>query len=216
MRFTTDKGAHIIMRPFQPSEMDQVSRLISSYHVARTLVLPSAQTVEQELAWLEQASSTTNSSHWAICWAKSVADTVGSPIGTLGLRDIKNGRGNAGVVLFDKSAWQQGIASAVARAGCYYGARVLDLRAIDAGAMHTNTGSIRAQLGAGFVRVGMQYGQFRLDGEPAHLLMTMWVNPTEYAWNYFWGNNRPPQQFLEGRKRGLAALEWANEHVTLL
>ena len=216
MSTMTEKGAYIIMRPFTPDEIAQIAKLISSYHVARTLKLGSAQTAQQEMEWFEGISASTDSVHWAICWANDAHDTVGVPIGTSALTDIKLNRATSGIVIFDKSAWQQGIATAAHRARCHYAHHVMGLNAIDSGALRGNVGSIGSLCKVGYVHTGVEYGAYLRQGQPIHHELLLWVNPTERNWNYFWGDNGFPKKFIGGRRRAQSALNWANEHVTFL
>lgn len=216
MRTITDKGAHIVMRPYRPDEMEQVAKLISSYRIARTLSLTGSQTVQQELGWFERISTSQDSVHWAICWATDERDTTGIPIGTSVLENVRGLRATSGVVIYDPTAWGQGIATAAHKARCYYADHVMGLNAIDSDALRSNRGSINALCRVGYQIVGTRYGMHHLDGHTEHLELLLWVNPNERNWNYFWGDSDVPQKFIGSRKLARKALDWAAENVTLL
>ena len=216
MRLKTDQGAYIVMRPFEEDEMQAVANNISSYNVARTLSLQGSQTVQQERDWFERISASQDSVHWAICWANSPSDRMGVPIGTSVLDNLKNYRATSGVVIFDQSAWGQGIATAAHRARCYYADQVVGLNAIDSGALRSNRGSINALCRVGYEHVGSQYGLHHLDGRVEHHELLLWVNPNERNWNYFWGDSHIPIKFHKARKRARKALDWASEAVAFL
>ena len=68
-----------------------------------------------------------------------------------------------GLVLGDRSAWGQGIASEAIRMLSEWGFANLGLDKITAGSYQSNTGSVRAFQKCGFVVEGVQRSQVRLD-----------------------------------------------------
>lgn len=216
MRVTLDDGRIILMRPMVEAEMPAVSTQISRYEICRHLSLRGAQSTEQELNWLKSKYAEPGSIGWGVALAEGPSDEVGRLIGSSGIEGIVNHRGESGVVLWDDTLWGNGIATAIHSARCWYAVNCHHLVAIDSGADQANAGSIRALKRVGYVQTGIDYNRGYANGKICHGVKLLWVNPIEHVWNYFWADSKAPKQFLEGRKRALAALEWANKHVTFL
>lgn len=216
MQLKLHNGRFIVMRPLVESEMADVARQISSYEVCRHLEMRGAQSVEQELEWLKARYTEPNSFGWGVCLAEDAKDHTGRPIGMSGVRDIVNFRGESGVVLWDRSVWRTGIASAIHRARCYYAVNCEHLVAIDSGCDHANVGSRRALQKVGYGVTGMIYNRGYADGKVCHAYQLLWVNPTEHVWNYFWADSQPPKKFKQARKQALEALDQASREVTFL
>lgn len=216
MQLKLADGRYIVMRPLTPEEMPDVARQISSYEVCRHLTLRGAQNTEQELEWLKARYTEPNSFGWGICLAEDKNDLQGRPVGMSGVNDITDFRGESGVVLWDRSVWRTGIASAIHRARCYYAVNCNHLVAIDSGCDQANAGSRRALQKVGYEVTGVNYNRGYADGEICHVYQLLWVNPTEHVWNYFWADSEPPKKFKAARKRAVAALEQAKTEVTFL
>lgn len=216
MQLRLQDGRFIVMRPLKEDEMTDVAQQVSSYLVCRYLELRGAQNTAQELEWLKARYTEPNSFGWGICLAESADDYTGRPIGMSGVNDISNHRGESGVVLWDRSQWRGGIASAIHRARCYYAVYCHHLVAIDSGCYYENKGSRRALQKVGYEVTGMEYSRDYRDGKASHAYKLLWVNPTDQVWNYFWGETKPPRKFIAARKRAVAALEQAKREVTFL
>lgn len=216
MRISMKDGRVVIMRPLKEGEMGAVAQQISSYEVCRYLTMRGAQSTEQELEWLKARYTEDNSFGWGVCLAEHNKDTTGRPIGMSGVNDIKNNRGESGVVLWDSSMWGTGIASAIHRARCYYAVNCHHLLAIDSGFFQANIGSGKALYRVGYAKTGITYHHHYTDGQPSHAQGLLWVNPTEHSWNYFWGDTEIPRKFLKARERAFTALGRAEQEVAFL
>lgn len=216
MKFTTSSGLHVIMRAYRDDEATVLSQGVSSAEVCRYISLNGAQTPAQEQEWIKKTAEDKDSAHWAICLGEHEADVVGKPVGISGLNKRHYSRATSGVVIFDRSVWGKGLASACHRARCLYAHEVLGLHAIDSAVIQGNDGSIRALRGVGYEVVGIHYSEQLADGQLRHLNELTWVNPTERVWDYFWGDNEIPNKFHKARERALAALEQAKQEVTFL
>lgn len=216
MRVSLEDGRVIIMRPLQEHEMALVATQISSYEVCCYLEIRSAQSETQEIEWLKAYYTTPDSFGWGICLPENNKDNVGRPIGMSGVNDIKNNRGESGVVLWDRSVWGTGIASAIHRARCYYAVNCHHLIAIDSVFFQANIGSGKALYRAGYAKTGITYHHHYTEGQPSHAQELLWVNPTEQVWSYFWGDSKIPNKFHKARKRAFTALERAEQEVTFL
>ncbi len=216
MRVTLDDGRIILMRPMVETEMPELSQQISRYEICKHLSLNGAQSSEQELEWLKRKYADPSSVGWGVALAESSDDVSGRLIGSSGIEGITNHRGESGVVLWDNRLWGSGITTAIHSARCWYAVNCHHLVAIDSGADQANVGSIRALKRVGYVQTGVDYNRGYANGKICHGVKLLWVNPVEHVWNYFWADSNPPKQFIEGRKRALAALDWASTHVVLL
>lgn len=216
MRITLDDSRTILMRPIHEAEMTEVSRRISRYKICKHLSLRGAQSPEQEVDWLKRKYADPNSFGWGVALAKDSSDVDGRLFGSSGIEGIVNHRGESGVVLWDETLWSGGIATAIHSARCWYVVNCHHLVAIDSGADQANVGSIRALKRVGYVQTGVDYNRGYADGKICHGVKLLWVNPVDHIWNYFWADSRAPKQFIEGRKRAQATLDWANEHVEFL
>lgn len=216
MKFKTASGLHVVMRAYKPGEEVAIAELISSYEVSRYISVAGSQTAAQEAEWIDKLLKESNSVHWAICVAEGKRDLVGRTVGTSTLSDIDGRRAVSGVVIYDRSVWRQGLASACHRARCFYANRVLGLCAIDSSVIRGNQGSLRALRGVGYEVVGTHMAEHFIDGQWRHHDELTWVNPSQGAWQQFWGDTEIPKSFKKARQRAAVALAQAEREVTFL
>lgn len=143
-------------------------------------------------------------------------DHTGRPVGTSGLLKINNFRAASGVVIFDRSTWGKGLASACHRARCLYAHQVLGLNAIDSSVIFGNDGSLRALRNVGYEVIGVYFSGHMVNGVMRHNHDLVWVNPNDHNWNFFWADNPIPKRLHKARERALVALERARTEVTFL
>ena len=122
----------------------------------------------------------------------------------------------SGVLIHRKEYWGKGIVSAAHHARTLYAHDVMDVEAINSEVYQENKASRRAIEVVGYVKVGSTYGKGFIQGRVQHADQFQWVNPSERAWNHFWGHTKPPQKFVRGRKQALAALEKARQIVEFI
>ena len=211
-----DVGYHIIMRAYQASEGTAMAKAISRAKIQRYIMLSATQTPKMEETWMEQTATAKDDCTWAICIAQDSSDELGTPIGSTGLHGIQDGRAHSGIVIYDDSFWGNGIASACHRARSLYAHQVLGIRAIDSFVIRSNDASLKALENIGYTRTGTQYSHSIIDGKVCHVDNLTWVNPYKHQWNYFWGDNKPPQEFETSRRRAKLAIEQAIEDVTFM
>lgn len=89
----------------------------------------------------------------------------------LGPIDRHHGLGEIGLMIGDRDAWGQGMASAVISALCRIAAGELGLRRLTAGCYASNVASRRAFERAGFTVEGQRPGHFFLDGKAEDLVL---------------------------------------------
>ena len=200
---------HIIMRAYQESEGTAMAKAISRANIQRYIMLSATQTPAMEKAWMELMATTEGDCTWAICIAQDSSDELGTPIGSTGLHGIKDGRAHSGIVIYD-------IASACHRARSLYAHEVLGIRAIDSFVIRGNKGSLKALENIGYTRTGTQYSHSIVDGKVCHVDNLTWVNPFGHQWDYFWGDNQPPEEFNISRRKAKLAIKRAKKDVTFM
>ena len=206
----------IIMRGYQEGEGTLMAKAISRVNIQRYIMLSATQTPAMEEAWMEQAATLKDDCTWAICIAQDSSDELGTPIGSTGLHRIEDGRAHSGIVIYDDSFWHQGIASACHRARSLYAHQVLGIRAVDSYVISGNDASLNALQGVGYTRTGTQYSHSIVGGKVCHLDNLTWVNPYRHQWDYFWGDNEPPEEFNISRRKAELAIERARADVTFM
>jgi len=89
----------------------------------------------------------------------------------LGPIDRHHATADVGILVGDRAAWGQGVASAAIGLVCGIARNQLNLRKLTAGCYASNGGSRRAFEKAGFVVEGVRPAQFLLDGRPEDLVL---------------------------------------------
>jgi [ribosomal protein S5]-alanine N-acetyltransferase len=99
--------------------------------------------------------------------------TLGAHVGNIRLGYIHphHRTGEIGIMVGDRRAWGQGVASGAIRLVCDFAARTLALRKITAGCYALNRGSLRAFEKAGFVTEAVRKDQCLLQGESADIVL---------------------------------------------
>lgn len=89
----------------------------------------------------------------------------------IGPLDLRHGLGDIGIMIGDREAWGQGVASAAIAMLCEIARDELHLRKVTAGCYAGNVGSQRAFLRAGFSVEAVRPRHLVLDGEEADLVL---------------------------------------------
>jgi RimJ/RimL family protein N-acetyltransferase len=89
----------------------------------------------------------------------------------IGPIDRHHGLGEVGILIGDRAAWGQGLATEAIRVVGEIAAQELGLRRLTAGCYGSNRGSARAFEKAGFVVEGVRPGHFLLNGRPEDLIL---------------------------------------------
>jgi RimJ/RimL family protein N-acetyltransferase len=188
---------------------------MQSRQVTRYLTVPSAETAESELEYLDRTAKDENVVSWAVC---IVEDGVERPVGTTSLHvgHPKPYIAESGFVIYDPSFWKKGIASLAHLARAHYAVEVLDLSAIRSGAVQDNLGSIRALEKTGYVQTGTIFHHDVIDGKVCHATQLLWVNSNQRNWKYFWGASEIPEEFSEARRRTRRVLRQAQACVEFI
>jgi RimJ/RimL family protein N-acetyltransferase len=89
----------------------------------------------------------------------------------LGPIDRHHGLGEIGILVGDRAAWGQGVATEAISLLIHIAHEELGLRKLTAGCYASNVGSVRAFIKAGFVVEGRRAAHFILDGRPEDLVL---------------------------------------------
>jgi RimJ/RimL family protein N-acetyltransferase len=197
------------LAPFEREDVSQIVRGMQKYSNLKWLSLRDAQTLGSEQVWYDRVSNAPDEVVFGV-WR---GDDL---IGCFSLMNIVDRRATAGAVLYSNDAQEMGIGSAVTRAGLHYAVHVLDLMAIDSEALSVNERSLRMQESVGFVGTGSRLQAAVVDGQLCNSISLLWVNPSEYVWDYFWRGRIITDAFKSARTKAELALGWADEHVAYL
>lgn len=212
MRVKTD-DLELVLRPYQDdSEVEGMLKGVQSYAVGKFLSLRGAQTLADEKDWLEKVRHDQDGYLWAVCVVEGGIET---PVGHTSIT-IRNRIGTSGIMIYDRDYWRRGVAKTSHLARTLYAFDVLDLIAIRSGFVQQNRGSGRALKRMGYRPVGITYHQGIADGNVIHVEELLVTNPTERAWNYFWGDTNIPKRFVKAREVTTGVLEQARQVVEYL
>lgn len=171
------------------------------------------QNADTEATWYEKIIKDSDKTVWGI-FVKDRGKWV--HIGNTDVILHDEGYSSTGVLLHRKEYWGKGIISGAHLARTLYVHDVMDLEAVRSEVYEENITSRRAIERIGYVKVGTTYGRGFIQGRVQHADQFQWVNPSDRAWNHFWGDTKPPKKFLEGRKRALEALKRARQTVEFI
>lgn len=221
MRFKTRTGLTIEMAPLSREVMPQVIEGggLQRYQVNKFLGRLGAPVLEDEYEWYDHARVNREDIVWGIYLHEDGHKWL---IGTTALHNI-NGQDHSpyksatsGFMIFRNELWGKGIAGACHRARTMYAFDVLGLVIIDSKVIFENEASRRAVESVGYVvratnrMPGLYQGEARVDYE------LRLINPDRYAWNYWWRDEKPNEEWVKARNKTKEALKWARSHVELL
>jgi diamine N-acetyltransferase len=142
----------IKLGPIRRDLLETYQRWFNDLDVVRTLAAANLpMSFEAEERWFDGAATNSGEAMFTI-----YIRTTGQPIGNVGLQDIDhvNGTANYGIVIGEKSAWNQGYGTEATKLMVAYGFDVLGLQNIMLEVYAINAGGIRAYEKAGFQRIG--------------------------------------------------------------
>ena len=215
MKLITDRGLSVELAPFARDNLNVFVEGFARGTVTQYLSAHRAQTIETEQAWYDEMIKNKTSLNWGI-WA--VDGDKRQLIGNTALTEITKDHvhyATSGIVIADKKYWGQGIASACHRARTWYAFENLGLHRIKSAVIHGNAASWRALEKCGYELVYTERNEEFVNGKLRHMDCLECLNPADWAWRQWWGDDRPPRKSLEARKRAQAAVDWARQNVTL-
>lgn len=215
MKLKTSAGLQLELAPFTREEVVLFADGLSRLTITRFLSSMSAQTAETEQSWYDKMISDTSRMVWGI-WA---CEDTRRLIGSFDFKDINRevlAQATNGIVIFDKSYWGRGVATAVHKASFLYSFKHLGLVRIKSAVLRGNGASLRAMEKSGFTVVYTERNTHFRDGVPQHQDNLECLNPDDWAWRQWWGYDRPTRKAVEARAKTVEALAWAEENVELL
>lgn len=214
MKLKTDTGLQIELAPFTREEVVRFADGLSRLSITRFLSQTVAQSAETEQAWYDEMIDDQTRFVWGV-W---VVEGERKLVGGFDLKEIERevlAQAINGIVLFDKSYWGSGIASAAHKATLFYAFKQLGLVRVKSAVLHGNDASLRSMVKSGFTTVYTERNTHFRDGKPRHQDNLECLNPDDWAWRLWWGDDRPTRKAVEARAKTVEALEWAEKNVEL-
>ncbi|UCC67448.1 MAG: GNAT family N-acetyltransferase [Armatimonadota bacterium] len=149
--------ACVKLRPIRMSDAETCFRWVSDPDVRRLLgLIRPARSVEQERAWIAGVLADKEQQRVFV-----IADEHGQAIGTCGLRGIdrREGTGFLGIMIGEKTLWNQGYGTYATKALLEYAFGELGLREVQLSCHPDNRGALRCYEKAGFRPRGPSAGE---------------------------------------------------------
>ena len=161
------QGKLLRLRPPKPEDAEVMIGWLEDLEATRFIELRHPPSIEMEREWLASTAKDPDSIIWVI-------EVDGRAVGTTGIRaiDWKNGIGNTGTLIGDKTQWRKGIGREAMQLRSRYAFMQLPLRKLKSAYMDGNEGSGRAQAAAGYNEVGRHRADRFVDGRWIDLIIT--------------------------------------------
>jgi RimJ/RimL family protein N-acetyltransferase len=216
MQFTAKNNLQVELAPIAKEDMGAfVSPGMQQASVSRYLSRWAAPVLEDEHEWYEKVRTQDNSAVWGI-WV--IENGTRKLIGSSGLESIERlpiHQATSGSLIFDTSYWGKGIASSAHKARTWYGFQHMGLVRIKSAVIHGNVGSRTALERSGYIHHSVERNVEFIDGQLHHMDNLECLNPADWAWRQWWGNDRPTKRALAARTDTRATMDWAENNVTL-
>lgn len=215
MKLKTDAGLQLELAPFTREEVAGFVEGFQKASVTKYLHTDVAQTIETEQEWYDKVIHDQNSRLWGI-WA--VQNDKRMLIGNTVIEQIEGKsltRGTTGIVIVNKEYWGKGIATATHKARTWYAFKHLGLNRLISYVYEDNAPSRRAIEATGYSLHHVTRNELFKDGRWQAVHVLECLNPDDWAWQQWWGHDRPTRKAVEARARTLEALAWAEKNVEL-
>ncbi len=216
MKITTSE-LNLELAPFTREEALVFLNGFEKHSVTQYLSAGIAQTKETEEEWYDKMVRDKLSRVWGI-WVTEKGEH--KLIGSSSLNDLiltKHIRqATSGSLIIDQAYWGKGIASACHKARALFAFEQLGLHRIMSAVLQPNVGSRKALERCGYAFVYTERNEEFINGGFVHKDCLECLNPTDWSWRQWWGDDRPPRKNIEARRRTEEALEWARAHVELV
>lgn len=222
MKMTTETGLRVELGPFNRDDVaqyvDGMQRLDVMKYFGGTGTAP---TISGEQEWYDG----TVKRHNEICWGIWVVEDGERRL--VGATNIKNIGPHAdtqrnmtqavtGILIANPAYWGKGIASVTHKARTWYAFRQYGLVRLKSAVAQPNVASRSALEKVGYTQVYVERNMLFVDGRYIHYGNLECLNPDEWSWKLWWGDDRPSRKAVEARAKTLEALQWAEENVELL
>lgn len=160
-------GEKVRLRPMEPPDLPLYVEWLADDEVRRWLAeMDKPPTLEEEIAWYERRRSDPDGVMWAIELLE------GPLVGSLELRVSEHAkRAELGIVIADKTAWDQGLGTDAIRAVLGYAFTELDLNRVELTTDEDNARGLRCYEKCGFVREGLLRQHRLVDGRYGNTIM---------------------------------------------
>lgn len=202
-----------------PFNREDVSAFIApgmqQWSVTKYLGRHTAPVLEDEHEWYEKVRTAKDTLVWGV-WAIDQGERklIGtSSIGDITLFPLK--RGETGVMIADKAYWGRGIASSIHKARTWYAFDQLGFSCLRSGVIHGNAASLKAVEKVGYVPLYVERNLEFFDGQLKHVDWLECLNPADWSWRRWWGEEAPSESFMLARERTIDAHKWAQQNVEL-
>lgn len=215
MKLKTSQGLAIELAPFAREDLQVFVEGFSREAVTQYLSAHKAQTIETEQEWYDKIIRDSSVLVWGIWVVENETRTF---IGNTSLTKIEKKHVHqavSGSVIVDTSYWGRGIATAIHKARTYYAFEKLGLHRISSEVLEGNIASQKALEKAGYRYIYTERNRMFTNGKLRHSDWFECLNPAEWAWRQWWGEDRPPKKAIESRRRTADAMEWAKLQVEL-
>lgn len=212
--FTSSSGVHsLLLRPFRMEEMIIVANGFSDLEVTVNTRVLFGQTKEGEQDWYERVRKEKDSVIWAI--VPHIKQGINhTPIGVTGIHDIDSTSGSCttGIIIWDKSYWNKGVAYHSHLARTLFAADYLNRATIRTWVRAHNESSLKAVQKVGYNVVGIEPRTAFRQGRYIDSLSLVWFNPERINQLFPEGL---PNQYKEGVTKAQKALALARQVVEL-
>lgn len=213
MKFKTDSGLEVELAPFGRDDLGVFIRGFQDETILQYLSAHHAQSLETEQAWYDEMVKDKSRLVWGI-WVtengerKLIGNTM---LGGLTQKHVY--QATSGSSIFDKAYWGRGIASAAHKARTWYGFEKLGLHRIRSDVIQANQASKRALEKSGYLYVYTERNEIFTNGKLRHMDCFECLNPKDWAWQAWWGEDKPSKKQLEAREKTAKVIEWADKNV---
>ncbi len=203
------KDQVVRLRPFTKKDMPTLVEYFSSMKVHMFTNGLFAQTLENEEEWYDKNRKAIDSCIWAI-------QPEGSEvaIGTTGLHQLgsRDNSATSGIIIWDQSYWNKGIASAAHLGRTFFAADYLNILTIKSTVRVANNPSRMALERVGYSVWGTEPVDEWRGGEWLETYHLKWFHPEKVSILFPKG---VPEKYQEGIKRAQIALDNARTGVSL-
>lgn len=215
MKLKTDAGLQLELAPFTRDECGAFVEGFSKESVTQYLEFHASQTFELEQKWYDGVIENKNCYVWGI-WV--IENDGRKLIGNTAINDITQHhtiQASTGSVITDMNYWGRGVASAAHKARTWYAFRKYGFTRLKSAVLQPNIASRKALEKSGYSFVYTERCVQFKDGKLVHQDNLECLNPDDWAWRQWWGDDRPTRKAVEARAKTLEALRWAEKNVEL-
>ena len=184
--------------------------------VSKYLSIGGAPVLEDEQEWFEKVRTDKASIIWGI-WHRE--ESGRRLIGSTALEGIERHplpQATSGSLIVDRSYWGRGIASHIHKARTWYAFEQLGLVRVKSAVIQGNGASKKALEKSGYTLVYVERNTAFIDGGLRHQDNLECLNPADWAWSRWWGEDIPSESSQAARAMTKEALAWAHQNVVLL